>query len=146
MSEQNKTVVRRHLEELWNLRNLALADELVTSDCRNIDPSTPDLGSGPEAYKKLVQIYTGAFADLHFAVNDLFGDGDSVVARWTATGHHTGELNGIPATKKQFKCAGVTICHLRDGKIAELWVNWDALGLFQQLGLIPDTQNLRRAA
>lgn len=146
MSEENKNVVRRHLEELWNKRDFTIANELLTPDCRNIDPATKDLGRGPEAYKKLVSMYTSAFPDLHFMINDLFGEGDRVVVRWTATGNHAGELNGIPPTKKQFKLSGMSICRMSDGKIAELWVVWDALGLFQQLGIIPETENLRRAA
>jgi len=56
MSEQNKAVVRRVFDELWNKGNLPVADGLFASTYTHHDPSTPDAGRGPESEKKRVTL------------------------------------------------------------------------------------------
>ena len=138
MSEQNKTVVRRLFDELWNKGNLQVADEIIAPTYQHHDASTPDLGKGPEGEKKRVNLYRGAFNDFRLNIEDLFADGETVVARWSCRGVHKGDLNGIAPTNKQFAITGVTICRLTNGKIVEGFVNWDALGLMRQLGIVPE--------
>ena len=137
MSEQNKKAARRLFEELWNDRKLNLADELIAPDYRNHDPNTPDFGAGPDAYKKLVGMYTKAFPDLRLTIDDMIAEGDKVVVRWTSYGTHKGELRGIPPTGKETSVTGTTICRFSGGRIAEQWLVWDTLGLMRQLGVIP---------
>lgn len=136
MLEYHKEAARRLFEELWNNRLLGLADELLTPDSRNYDPNTPDFGAGPEAYKKLVSMYTKAFPDLRLTVDDMIAEGDKVVLRWTCSGTHKGELRGIPPTGKKIVITGTSICRFSNEKVAEQWVAWDALGMMQQLGVI----------
>jgi steroid delta-isomerase-like uncharacterized protein len=138
MSEQNKAVVRRTFEDLWNKGNLSIADELFSPIYDHHDPSTPDLGRGPESEKKRATLYRNAFPDLRLTVEGLIAEGETVVARWSCKGTHKGELNGIPPTGKQFTISGVTIAHFENGKMVEGWVNWDTFGLMQQLGLVPE--------
>jgi steroid delta-isomerase-like uncharacterized protein len=145
MSQNNTSTARRLVDGLWNNRDLKLADQILKSDFRNNDPATPDFGAGPEAYKKLFTLYTNAFPDLHFTVDDMIDAGDKVVVRWTSTGTHKGEFRGTAPTGKKFQVTGTTICRFSNGKIAEQWVTWDALGLMQQLGMIA-TQQVKRAA
>jgi len=61
MSEQNQAVAHRLIEEIWNKRKMEVVDELLASTFINHDPNTPDLGTGPEGYKKLVNLYVTAF-------------------------------------------------------------------------------------
>jgi len=68
------------------------------------------------------------------------------VARWSCRGVHKGELNGIAPTGKQIAITGVTICRLANGKIVEGFVNWDALGLMRQLGVVPEATKSLAAA
>ena len=138
MSEQNKTVVRRLFDELWNKGNLQVADELIAPTYQHHDDSTPDLGKGPESEKKRVNLYRTAFQDFRLSIEDLLADGENVVARWSCRGVHKGNLNGIAPTGKQFAITGVTICRFDHGKIVEGFVNWDALGLMRQLGVVPE--------
>ena len=145
MSEQNKAVVRRTFEELWNKGNLSIADELFAPNYDHHDPSTPDVGRGPESEKKRATLYRNAFPDLRLTVEGLTAEGETVVARWSCHGTHKGELNGIPPTGKQFTISGVTIAHFENGKMVEGWVNWDALGLMQQLGLVPEIEKTKVA-
>jgi steroid delta-isomerase-like uncharacterized protein len=138
MSEQNEAVVRRTFEELWNKGNLQLANELFSPNYAHHDPSTPDVGRGPESEKKRATLYRNAFPDLRLTVEDLIAGGETVVARWSCHGTHKGELDGILPTGRQFTITGVTITRFENGKMAEGWVNWDALGMMQQLGVVPE--------
>jgi predicted ester cyclase len=71
-------------------------------------------------------------------VEELFAEGETVVARWSCRGTHKGELNGIAPTGKQISIAGISIALFAGGKMVEGWVNWDALGLMQQLAAVPE--------
>ena len=71
-------------------------------------------------------------------VEELFAEGETVVARWSCRGTHKGELNGIAPTGKQISITGISIARFAGGKMVEGWVNWDALGLMQQLATVPE--------
>jgi steroid delta-isomerase-like uncharacterized protein len=146
MSEANKNVVRRLFEEVWNKGNLPVADEAFAPSYTHHDPSTPDVGRGPESEKKRATLYRTAFPDLRLAIEDIIAEGETVMARWSCRGTHKGELSGIAPTGKQFNISGVTIARLANGKMAEGWVNWDALGLMQQLGVVPELAKTKAAA
>jgi len=145
MSEQNKAVVRRLFEELWSKGNLSVADELLAPNYVSHDPSTPDFGRGPENEKKRASLYRSAFPDLRITVEDMIAEGDMVTARWSCRATHKGDLSGIAPTGKQITISGISIGRFAGGKIAEAWVNWDALGFMQQLGVVPDLGKAKRA-
>jgi steroid delta-isomerase-like uncharacterized protein len=138
MSEGNKTTVRRLIEEVWNKGYMPVADELYAQNYIHHDSSTPDVGRGPEGEKKRATLYRNAFPDFRLTIEDLVAEGETVVARWSGRGTHKGELNGIAPTGKQINITGVSIARFANNKIAEGWVNWDALGLMQQLGAVPE--------
>ena len=98
MSEQNKTLVRRVVEEVYNQGNLAVADELAASDL--VVHQTSQEIRGREGAKQYVAALRAAFPDLHMTIEDQIAEGDRVVTRWTARGTHTGEFHGIPPTGK----------------------------------------------
>jgi steroid delta-isomerase-like uncharacterized protein len=133
--EENKAVIRRWVET-WTTGNVAAIDQLVTADFVRHDPNRPEI-HGPEAEKQLVTMGHAAFPDLHFTVEDLIAEGDKVVARVTAQSTQQGELSGIAPTGKHVTYPVMEIYRLANGKIAEQWVIADALGLRQQLGVIP---------
>ncbi len=137
MSENNKVVVRRLLDEVWNKGNLSLVDELFTPNFEFHDASTPDLGRGPESEKKRVTLYRNAFPDLRITIEDMIAEGETVVTRWSCRGTHKGDLSGIAPTGKQITISGITVGRFANGKIAQGYANWDALGLMQQLGVVP---------
>jgi steroid delta-isomerase-like uncharacterized protein len=146
MSEHNKAIVRRLLEEFWNKGNLSLADELFTPNYEHHDSSTPDFGRGPESEKKRATLYRTAFPDVRLTIEDIIAEGETVMTRWSCRGTHKGDLSGIAPTGKQFTISGMTIARLANGKMAEGWVNWDALGLMQQLGVVPELAKAKAAA
>ena len=126
MSELNKKVVHRLFEEVWNKGNLPLADELFAPTYEHHDASTPDVGRGPESEKKRVTLYRTAFPDLRLTIEDIIADGETVMARWSCQGTHTGDLSGIAPTGKQFTISGVSIVRFANGKDS---------GRLDQLGL-----------
>ncbi len=92
---------------------------------------------GPEGAKAVVATYRGAFPDVHFTIEDQIVEGDKVVTRWTGQGTNTGSLFGMPPTGKPATVTGIQIDRIAGDKIAKTWVNFDALGMMQQLGVIP---------
>lgn len=146
MSQDNVTAVRRLFDEVWNKRNVAAVDQILRFDYRHHDPSTPDLGIGSENYKRIMALYTRAFPDLQLTIDDIVDSGEKVAVRWTATGTHEGELNEIAPTRKKVSIAGISILLFEDGKVAEEWVNWDALGMLQEFGVVPRSFKTAKAA
>ena len=138
MSEVNKNVVRRLFEEVWNKGNLQVTDDLFTPNYAHHDSSTPDVGPGPESEKKRATLYRTAFPDLRLTVEDIIAEGETVVARWSCRGTHKGDLNGIAPTGKHVNMTGISIARFTNGKMSEGFVNWDALSLMQQLGVVPE--------
>jgi len=146
VSEENKNVVRRLFEEVWNNGYLHVADELFAPNYVHHDVSTPDVGRGPESEKKRATLYRTAFPDLRLTAEDIIAEGETVVARWSCRGTHKGDLNGIAPTGKQFDISGITIVRLDNGKMVEGFVNWDALGLMQHLGVVPQLAKAKAMA
>ncbi len=133
--EENKAIVNRSTEELWNKGNIAVIDDLYTTDFILHDPAQ---GDGDLGYFK--QYASGVLAgipDLHIATDDLIAEGDQVVKRWTARGTHKGEFMGVPATGNKIEVKGIEIFRITGGKIAEIWSVLDSLTLMQQIGVIP---------
>lgn len=137
MSEENKALARRVIEEIWTKRNLAAADELYASNHVTHDPANPTAGRGPEAVKRDASMYLAAFPDLQLTIEELLSEGDRVVTRWTARGTHKGDLMGIAPTGRQVTITGIGVDRIAGGKIQESWSNWDTLGMMQQLGVAP---------
>ena len=137
MSADNKKIVRRLFNDFLSKGNLAVADQIIAPNHIHHDPATPDFGLGPEGQKKTISLYRNAFPDLQFKVNEMIVAGNFVTTRYTSTGTHKAEFNGIAPTNKTLSVEGIAINRLSRGKIVETWVVWDALGLKQQLGQVP---------
>lgn len=135
-SIENANTVRKLIDEIWNRGQMAMADMMYTPDYINHDPASTITTRGPEAVKQNATMYRKAFPDLHLNVEETISDGDHVVARWTSTGTHTGDLQGIAPTGKSTSSTGITIARFVNGKIAEEWAIWDTLGLMRQLGVV----------
>jgi len=146
MSESNKTVIRRLFEEVWNKGNLPVADELFAQNYSHHDSSTPEFGRGPESEKKRATLYRTAFPDVRLTIEEIIAEGETVTARWSCKGTHKGDLSGIAATGKQFTISGISVTRFANGKMVEAWVNWDALGLMQQLGVVAEIGKAKAAA
>ena len=135
MSAENEAVVRRFYEQMNNERKNDLASELFTEDHIMHDPQV-QAGIGPQGMADVVSVYQNG-VDGHWAIEELFSAGDRVVVRWTGSGTHVGEVNGIPPTGKKIRVDAIAIHRISGGKIAESWEVWDTLGFLQQIGVVP---------
>lgn len=131
-----REIARRYADEVWNAGRLEVADELFTADHRYHDPLIPDLPPGPHGVRVRASAYLGAMPDAVVAIEDWVEDADTLAARWTWSGTHTGELFGMPATGRRAATTGIHIFHFSADMIAETWVSHDAIGLVTQLGLV----------
>src|SRR3954464_6495770 len=134
-NEQNEQVVRRTFDPV-SAGDTSAAEELIAADAPAHDPAQPEDARGPEGFRQTIELYRSAFSDLKFTIDDVFSDGDMVCTRWSTTGTHDGELMGVPASGNQISGSGISIDRVVDGKVAESWVQWDNLGLMQQIGAL----------
>jgi steroid delta-isomerase-like uncharacterized protein len=133
--EANKALIRQLEEEVWNKGNLAAADAIFARDM--IDHGQNSTRVGPEDEKRRVADYRATFSDGHTHIEDIIAEGDKVVVRWRGHGTHDGALRGAAPTGNEVTVTGINIYRIADGKIVEQWRAWDALGMLQQLGLVP---------
>ena len=134
-TEENKAAFRRLAEE-FNQGNLAVIDEICTPDFVYHDPANPTVHSRQD-YKQWLTQFRTAFPDAHISLEDMLAEEDKVAYRYTIRGTHSGSWRGAAPTGKLITVTSINIARLTGGKIAEGWQNVDALGLVQQLGLVP---------
>jgi len=134
MSQHNKEMVRNTLQKIWNRGDFSAIENRFSSDYvgHSITPVR-----GPEGARQFAAVVRGAFSGYRYTVEDEIGEGDRVVHRWTATGIHEDEFQGIPATGKEVKISGMSIYRVADGKFIEGWTTVDMLGVMRQLGAVP---------
>jgi steroid delta-isomerase-like uncharacterized protein len=139
MSSANRELSRR-FTELFSTGDEALADEILSPDV--VFHGTAGTGElrGIEAMKSFIAEYRRAFPDARSTVEDQVAEDDKVVTRWRARGTHQGPLGPLAATGRNFEMDGITVERIAGGKIAEVWVARDDLGVLDQLGLVPDRE------
>lgn len=143
-SEELKRIARQFFEEVWNQGSPTALDDLMHPDAVAYESGHPVPLHGIEEMRMHIKQYRQAFPDIHFTPEDQLAEGDKVLSRWRTRGTHRGTLRGIPATNRAFEVTGMTVDQIQDGKIIASWVNWDTLGLLQQIGIVP--QRSRRSA
>jgi len=132
----NEALYRRWFEDVVSRRDAALAEQLLAPDYRLHFPGLP----GPvdaDGHRQLLHAFWTAFPDWVESVDDVVAEGDRVVIRVTGRGTHQGAFQGIPPTGQRVTVTGIGIGRLVDGRIAEAWAEFDALGLLVQLGAVP---------
>jgi len=135
--EENKVHYRRTFEQVFNQGNLALVDELVAPDFLNHEVPPGMNNRGPDSTRQVVTMLRTAFPNLHFTIEDLVAEGDTVASRVTMSGTHLGPFQGIPPTGRSFQQAHMHFVRFRDGKAIEHRAVRDDLGMMRQLGVIP---------
>jgi len=136
MTEQNKAVVRRLFDEVWNGGNLGVIPDLYGTDFVAHYRPPIDFGKGLEGVRASVRRVRTAFPDYHEEVRLLIAEGEYVVAWFTITGTHKGNLGDAPPTGKRFEIEEIAIFRLREGKVVEQRGIPERLLFLQQLGLL----------
>jgi steroid delta-isomerase-like uncharacterized protein len=133
-TEDNKALVRRFYEEVWDRGNTDFAFEVFAEDYVRHDFRATEALPGPAGQKKIADDFRAAFPDLQVKVDLVIGEQDFVVGRWTATGTHTGTWGSLEPTGRGATFSAANIFRFEDGKVAEIWNHRDDLGLREQLG------------
>ena len=120
MSEANKALVRRFLDELWNQHNLAIIDELT------LYPPNP-----------AARPFFAAFPDIRVTIDDQIAEGDKVVSRVTFQATHQGEFAGVAPTHHPVHFTEIFIHRLQDGKLTARWSVYDLATILHQIGATP---------
>ena len=128
-TEENKTVVRQYFDR-WGTRE-SLAPDFVAHM-----PGVPE-PMNREAFIQFQGVILSAFPDFAPTLEDQIAEGDKVVNRLVFHGTHRGDFQGIPPTGKRVTITAITIERVAGGKIVEHWIEMDALGMMQQLGVVP---------
>jgi predicted ester cyclase len=134
-AEQNKAVVLRYIEEVWNQHDLDAIDGLVSPGYVNHAASTAEYRRG--GARHIWEWLLSVFPDHRFDVEDAADDADTVAVRGTMVGTHEGELMGIAPMGKRVPAQQSHWFRVEEGKLVEHWAVRDDLGMLQQLGVMP---------
>lgn len=138
-SEENKEIARTHTTGVWNEQNLDLIDELYSPDYVGHWFQVDGSDSDRAALKAFIQAMLAAFPDFEMTIDFIHADEDFVTTGVTATGTHDGELMGIQPTGGTLRDMPAQITNrIEDGRVVEGWATWDALGMMQTLGVVPE--------
>ena len=99
MSEANKELVRRHFEEIWNRRDLAVADELMAEDYLEhalapFGQAEPGRVNGPATMRQTAESLLAQFPDLQMTFEAMVAEGDTVAVRVLSEGTNLGRSTG----------------------------------------------------
>jgi steroid delta-isomerase-like uncharacterized protein len=133
-TEQNKAMVKRYFDDLMSQGKFEVIDEIIGERFSFHIPTLPEPIRGRDGMRGFVTGLRTGFPDIQFTIERLCAEGDKAAARWFIEGTHNGPFLGMPPTGNRIKDQGVDIFVFADGKIAEIWVNENDLGLMKQLG------------
>ncbi|SRR5579859_479272 len=144
MTANNKAIVHRWFEEVWNQGREATIDELFAQDGVTIGLGESDVEvRGPIQFKTFFHNLRTTFPDMHITIEDTLAEGDKVVVRVKIEGTHRGDGIGVPASGQRICVAGIFIIRFANGKFVEAWNSWDQLGMLRQIGALPAASNDR---
>ena len=138
MSEENKALIRRWFEEVWNRGRAEAIDEMFAEDgvAHGLADASGQPLRGPGGFRPFHRSFRDAFPDIEVVVEDVIAEGDKLAARCSVRGRHQGDTLGFRATERPVEFTGITFLRVRDGKIVEAWNNFDFMAMFQQLGAL----------
>ncbi len=124
---------RAFLERVWGpVHDLGAIDELMTEDYRIWSGGT--LIAGRDAFKEWVRAFQARYTDARTEIIEVFADetGERVVSRWKNIGRNNG-IFGLPPDGREVEFTGIAIWRVRDGRLAECWVERAAFEAFSAL-------------
>lgn len=135
--EANKDLVRQFTEASnaadWESLVGIVAEDFARHSAATMGPPV----TSRDEFVQLQKSFLVSFPDQRVTIQELIAEGDRVAALATYTATHTGPMGDIPATGKSVETPFLALFRIESGHIAELWVEWDNLGMLTQLGLYP---------
>ncbi len=139
MSDANKALLRRWVDEGFNKGNVGIVDELYDAEVVYRGASLAEL-RGVEALKAMIASFLAAFPGSRLTIEEQVAEGDSVVTRCSFVGTQEGEFMGVAPTGRQVRTSGVVFDRIAGGKIVEEWELIDIYGMLRQLGAVPQAK------
>jgi predicted ester cyclase len=136
--EENKTAIRRLIEEVWNKGNLAIIPECV--DVNFVFRGPVMELKGLEGYEQMITMLRTAFPDLHMVLEDMVAEDDKMAIRYTLSGTFRGNLGDIAPTGKQAILTGAIFFRFSNGKEVDALEFIDQLDMYKKLGVSPPSQ------
>ena len=138
MSEENKQLVTRWFEEVWNKGRTEAISEMFAQDgiAHGLSDDVSAPLRGPANFAPFHAQFREAFPNIIVTVEDMVAEGDKVAARCSVRAKHTGHSLGVPATQAPVDFTGMTIVRIKDGKIVEAWNNFDFMKMYRQIGAL----------
>jgi steroid delta-isomerase-like uncharacterized protein len=137
-ASETKRIVERYLQRAWNERDWSAAEETVDENVIFHDQVREgDLPPGREGLRVAMERITTGIPDFVMDVHEIVAEGDTVVIRWSSTGTHAGNFNGLPPMGRVVTLYAISMVRLKDGRIVEGWQETGRLGMAQQLGMMP---------
>jgi steroid delta-isomerase-like uncharacterized protein len=134
VSNDNKQLVVRWFEEVWNKGRAGAIDEMILPHTRVHGLSPQPLG--PDQFKQFYAGFRQAFPDITITVDGMVAEGDMVAARFSARGTHRADTLGFAATNRPAQFTGMVFVRVENGKLVEGWNCFDRLGMIEQLGMV----------
>ena len=134
ITDEEAMVIGDRYEQARNEVNLDILNEIYHPDVVVHNCSQPEDILGLDALKDQYAVSHTALPDLRITLDEMIVKDDKIVWTWTFSGTNTGPFGELPATGKKIQFAGVAIDRITDGKIAEEWIYFNVLELYQQLG------------
>lgn len=130
---EDKLLVRRYVEEVWNGHDASLVDEFFAPNYeRRLSPTEPPLDT--EGEKQRIEGFLDAFPDIRLEVGDVSGESELVTFRATINGTHEGEFEGIAPTGRRIEVSLIDVVRVENGKFVEHWGGPDMDDLLRQIG------------
>ena len=138
MSDENKALIQRWFEEVWNQGREEVIDELFAAEgiAHGLADEAGNALRGPQDFKPFFRKFRSAFPEMEVRVEDTVAEGDKVAARCLVRGKHQSDSLGFAATGQATEFTGITIVRIENGKIVEAWNNFDFMTMYKQLGAL----------
>ena len=138
MSEENKALLKRWFDEVWNKGRADAIDEMLDQYAivhgLSDDPTNPI--KGPRDFRPFHALFRNAFPNMTVVVEDMVAESDKVAARFSVRAKHEGDFLGRAGTDFPVEFTGIAIVRVKNGKIVEAWNNVDFMILHKQVGLL----------
>jgi steroid delta-isomerase-like uncharacterized protein len=136
--EENKALVHRWFEEVWNKGHADAIDEMLAEDgiVHGLSDDVNKPMRGTRDFRPFHTQFRGAFPGIYVVVEDTIAEGDKVAARCSVRGKHSGAHLGFAPSNATVEFTGMVIVRIKDGKIVEGWNNFDFMQMYRQIGAI----------
>jgi steroid delta-isomerase-like uncharacterized protein len=136
MSEENKQLLRRWFDEVWNKGRADAIEEMFDQNgiAHGLSDDLANPIKGPRDFRPFHTLFREAFPNMVIVIEDMVAEGDKVAARCSVRAKHEGDFQGRAATQSPVEFTGITIVRIDKGKIVEAWNNFDFMTMHKQIG------------